>query len=312
MTKSRAASSGVAKTTSALGQMAGCSFATTSLVGVSGSVPIVVVVVVALPVLVVEPHELSRVRAATSASRVRVTGIVPPKADRSVVSLRRSTRLPAASPRAKGHASRRRARPAWPRRAASGRPPCARRCRRLRDSRVLNQTIGELLPAAVAVALSPIPIVAIVLVLDSSRARRNGLAFAGGWVSGLTAVSVIVVLVASSASDPGSDAATGISWVMAGIGLLFLRCGGSRQVSNLAMVSDVGGSCSVGVDPTDLVVGDPDGCIVVLDKPPSPRPRDGTRRSSAADRTSVGHGDLDMSRCPADRAPRGTPPCPRE
>ena len=52
---------------------------------------------------------------------------------------------------------------------------------------MLNQTIGELLPAAVAVALSPIPIVAIVLVLDSSRARRNGLAFAGGWVSGLTA-----------------------------------------------------------------------------------------------------------------------------
>ena len=87
---------------------------------------------------------------------------------------------------------------------------------------MLNQAIGELLPAAVAVALSPIPIVAIVLVLDSSRARRNGLAFAAGWVSGLTAVSVIVVLVASSASDPGSDAATGISWVMAGIGVLFL------------------------------------------------------------------------------------------
>ena len=63
---------------------------------------------------------------------------------------------------------------------------------------------------------------AIVLVLDSSRARRNGLAFAAGWVSGLTAVSVIVVLVASSASDPGSDAATGISGVMAGIGVLFL------------------------------------------------------------------------------------------
>ena len=33
---------------------------------------------------------------------------------------------------------------------------------------------------------------------------------------------MIVVLVASSASDPGSDAATGISRVMAGIGLLFL------------------------------------------------------------------------------------------
>jgi threonine/homoserine/homoserine lactone efflux protein len=43
-----------------------------------------------------------------------------------------------------------------------------------------------------------------------------------GWVGGLTIVSVLVVLIASGASDPGSDAATGISWFMAGIGLLFL------------------------------------------------------------------------------------------
>ena len=94
--------------------------------------------------------------------------------------------------------------------------------RELGDSPVLNEAVGELLPAALAVALSPIPIVAVVLVLDSPRARSNGLAFAAGWVFGLTAVSVIVVLVASSASDPGTDVATGVSWAMAGIGLLFL------------------------------------------------------------------------------------------
>lgn len=87
---------------------------------------------------------------------------------------------------------------------------------------MLNQAIGELLPAAVAVALSPIPIVAVVLVVDSSRARRNGPAFAAGWVVGLTVVSVGVVLVAGSASDSGSDVATGVNWVMAAIGALFL------------------------------------------------------------------------------------------
>ncbi len=36
---------------------------------------------------------------------------------------------------------------------------------------MLSQAIGDYLPAAVAVALSPIPIVAIVLVLHSPRAR---------------------------------------------------------------------------------------------------------------------------------------------
>jgi threonine/homoserine/homoserine lactone efflux protein len=87
---------------------------------------------------------------------------------------------------------------------------------------VLSDAIGELLPAAVAVALSPIPIVAVVLVLDGPRARGSGPAFALGWVVGLTTVSVLVVLIAGAASDPGSDAATGVNWVMAGIGVLFL------------------------------------------------------------------------------------------
>ncbi len=93
---------------------------------------------------------------------------------------------------------------------------------------MLTQAIGELLPAAVAVALSPIPIVAVVLVLDSSHARRSGPTFAAGWVAGLAAVSVIVVVIASSASDPGSDVATGVNWIMAAIGALFLVMAGRQ------------------------------------------------------------------------------------
>jgi threonine/homoserine/homoserine lactone efflux protein len=87
---------------------------------------------------------------------------------------------------------------------------------------VLSDAIGQLLPSAVAVALSPIPIVAIVLVLDGERARRSGPAFALGWIAGLTIVSVIVVLVAGAVSDPGSDTATGVNWLMAAIGVAFL------------------------------------------------------------------------------------------
>jgi threonine/homoserine/homoserine lactone efflux protein len=87
---------------------------------------------------------------------------------------------------------------------------------------MLRQAIGEFLPAAIAVALSPIPIIGIVLVLDSSRARRNGPAFALGWVAGLSIVSVVVVLVVGAATDPGSDAASGVNWFMAAIGIAFL------------------------------------------------------------------------------------------
>ena len=60
--------------------------------------------------------------------------------------------------------------------------------------RMLGDAIGDLLPSALAVALSPIPIVAIVLVLGAPHARTAGPAFAIGWIAGLLAVSVVVVL----------------------------------------------------------------------------------------------------------------------
>ena len=87
---------------------------------------------------------------------------------------------------------------------------------------MLSQAIGAILPAAAAVALSPIPIIAVVLVLDSARARVNGPAFALGWVAGLAVVSVVVINLAGGASNPDSDTATGVSWGLAAIGVLFL------------------------------------------------------------------------------------------
>jgi threonine/homoserine/homoserine lactone efflux protein len=86
---------------------------------------------------------------------------------------------------------------------------------------LLKDVIGDLLPSAFAVALSPIPIVAVVLVLGAPRARTAGPAFAAGWIGGLVAVSVIVVVVLGAGSDPDSDD-PGISWLKVALGLLFL------------------------------------------------------------------------------------------
>jgi threonine/homoserine/homoserine lactone efflux protein len=86
---------------------------------------------------------------------------------------------------------------------------------------VLTDAIGDLLPSAFAVALSPIPIVAVVVVLGSPRARTTGPAFALGWVGGLLLVSVVVVLLAGSGSDPDSDD-PGLDWLKVAIGILLL------------------------------------------------------------------------------------------
>ena len=81
--------------------------------------------------------------------------------------------------------------------------------------------VGDLLPSAIAVALSPIPIVAIVLVLGSSHAPTAGPAFALGWIAGLTGAAALVVLLVSGGADANADD-PGVSWLKLGIGVLFL------------------------------------------------------------------------------------------
>ena len=87
----------------------------------------------------------------------------------------------------------------------------------------MGQAIGGSLPLAVGVALSPVPIIAVVLMLTSRRARVNGPLFVLGWLAGLAVVGTIALCVAgpAGASSSGSPA-TWVSWVKVVLGLLLL------------------------------------------------------------------------------------------
>jgi hypothetical protein len=89
----------------------------------------------------------------------------------------------------------------------------------------VGQGISEVLTFAIGVAISPVPIIAVILMLFSQRARVNGPAFLVGWVFALAVVSVVVYVVShdgnvatsSTASDP-------LSWgkIVLGVALLAL------------------------------------------------------------------------------------------
>jgi threonine/homoserine/homoserine lactone efflux protein len=87
---------------------------------------------------------------------------------------------------------------------------------------MVSDAIGGLLAPAVGVALSPIPIIGVVLMLSTPRGRRNGSAFAIGWIAGLVIVSTVVLLVSGGADDPDSTTADGVSWAKLGLGLLLV------------------------------------------------------------------------------------------
>ena len=84
-----------------------------------------------------------------------------------------------------------------------------------------GQAIGQVLSFGVGVALSPLPIIAVVLMLATPKGRANGPAFLTGWVLGIAVLGTIVLLIASgaSASEHGSPA-TWISIVKLVLGVL--------------------------------------------------------------------------------------------
>lgn len=72
----------------------------------------------------------------------------------------------------------------------------------------MGEAIGQSLSLAVGVALSPVPIIAVILMLVTPRARSNGPAFIVGWLVGLAVVGSIVLLIAdpADASENGAPA----------------------------------------------------------------------------------------------------------
>ncbi len=87
---------------------------------------------------------------------------------------------------------------------------------------MLSQVIGDLLPVAVGVALSPIPIVAVILMLGTPKARSNGPAFALGWVVGLVVVSVVVLVAAGGSDKPNSGSSDTVDVIKLALGVAFL------------------------------------------------------------------------------------------
>lgn len=57
----------------------------------------------------------------------------------------------------------------------------------------MGEVIGQLLPTAVGVMLSPLPIVGVILMLLSNKAKVNGPMFLLGWLAGLAIVVGAVV-----------------------------------------------------------------------------------------------------------------------
>jgi threonine/homoserine/homoserine lactone efflux protein len=86
----------------------------------------------------------------------------------------------------------------------------------------VGDAIGQSLPIAVGVMVSPLPIVAVVLMLVSGSARANATAFVLTWFVAVGAVALIVALAAGAADSDQGSPASWTGWVKIVLGVLLL------------------------------------------------------------------------------------------
>lgn len=87
----------------------------------------------------------------------------------------------------------------------------------------MGSVIGEILPEAIGVAISPIPIIAMVLMLGSTKGKKNGLAFLFGWLIGLGFIGTLVLLLADPAgASTDSGPALWVGWLVLALGVLLV------------------------------------------------------------------------------------------
>jgi len=87
----------------------------------------------------------------------------------------------------------------------------------------LNGVLGAIIPLAIAVTISPVPIIAAILLLLTRKPLPNGAAYLVGFTLGVGAVLGLLVWVAGSLNlSSGSGPSTGLGVVELVLGLLLL------------------------------------------------------------------------------------------
>ncbi|MEU6217810.1 GAP family protein [Streptomyces sp. NPDC047022] len=87
----------------------------------------------------------------------------------------------------------------------------------------MGHAVGEVLGLAAAVAVSPLPIVAVILLLATPRGRLNGVLFAVGWVLGLALLGAIMLAVGGTGgASAHKHPATWVGALKLALGLLLV------------------------------------------------------------------------------------------
>lgn len=91
--------------------------------------------------------------------------------------------------------------------------------------------LTTLIPLALVIAISPLSVIPAVLVLQTPRPRPTGLAFLGGWLLGLTALTAAFAASSDALGDLRKSPPTWASWLRVVLGLGLIAFGVHRWLT---------------------------------------------------------------------------------
>ena len=84
--------------------------------------------------------------------------------------------------------------------------------------------LAEILPFAAGIAVSPFPVIPVILLLFAPRARAASTAFLAGWMTGILVATTVFVALADVLQTQ-TDAATWVSWARVLLGAALVALG---------------------------------------------------------------------------------------
>lgn len=87
---------------------------------------------------------------------------------------------------------------------------------------MLLDAIGKMLPAMMAIVLTPIQVIAVVLVLGGRNGRAGGPAFLIGWLAALSVLTWLAYLLVDLVGDGTPSSSAVVHWLQLVLGLLLL------------------------------------------------------------------------------------------
>lgn len=94
-----------------------------------------------------------------------------------------------------------------------------------------DAVLSKLIPLALVIALSPITVIPAILVIHAPRPRPASLAFLGGWVVGLGALTAVFIGASDALADLFQAPPTWASWVRVVLGSALIAFGTYRWLT---------------------------------------------------------------------------------